>query len=158
MWTVPAHSFCAPTRAKVMAALRSMPGVWGVFGSSSVPGITRTPSCFQRSSVAMGIRLLSCRLKAARRRHEAGRGSEQKPGPERVVRIENKLVPPRQKRPARHLGNDPGILPEPCFLHHAALEDAVPAQDALDGDRLADRYFSPRMMHGQPRGNASPRG
>src|SRR5262249_52272782 len=52
-------------------------------------------------------------LKAARRGHEAGRGLEQKPGPERIVRVENKLVPPREKRPARHLGNDPGIGPEP---------------------------------------------
>ena len=58
---------------------------------------------------------------------EAGRGSEQKPGPERIVRVENKLVPPRQKRPPRHLRNDPGIRPEPCFLHDAPLEDAVPA-------------------------------
>src|SRR5262245_57328037 len=89
---------------------------------------------------------------------EAGRGLEQKPGPERIVRVENKLVPPRQKRPPRHLGNDPGIRPEPCFLQHASLEDTVPAQDALDGERLADRHLTPRVMHGQPRGNAGPRG
>src|SRR6516162_9572383 len=148
MWTVPAHSFCAPTRANVMAALRSIPGVWGVFGSSSVPGMTRTPSSFQRSSLAMGIRPLTCRLKAARRSPDAGRGLEQKPDHERVVRVENKLVPPREKRPPRHLGNDRGIRPEPCFLHDAPLEDAVPAQDALDGDRLADRHLSSRAMYG----------
>src|SRR5512133_3821568 len=46
MVTVPAHSFCAPTRAKLMAALRSMPGVCAVLASSWLPGITRTPSCF----------------------------------------------------------------------------------------------------------------
>src|SRR5438093_2149313 len=46
MLTVPAQIFCAPTRAKLIAALRSMPGVCGVFGSSEWPGITRTPSCF----------------------------------------------------------------------------------------------------------------
>src|SRR5574337_603746 len=50
MCTVPAHSFCAPTRVKVIAAWRSMPGVWAVFASSWSPGMTRTPSCFQRGS------------------------------------------------------------------------------------------------------------
>src|SRR3954453_7358806 len=29
-----------------MAALRSIPGVCAVFGSSDPPGMTRTPSCF----------------------------------------------------------------------------------------------------------------
>src|SRR5215471_14915376 len=47
MLTVPAQIFCAPTRAKLMAALRSMPGVCAVLESSELPGITRTPSCFQ---------------------------------------------------------------------------------------------------------------
>src|ERR1043166_10183371 len=51
MATVPAHSFCAPARAKLIAALRSMPGVCGVLPSSEEPGITRTPSCFQRGSL-----------------------------------------------------------------------------------------------------------
>src|SRR5262245_36395538 len=46
MLTVPAQIFCAPTRAKLIAALRLMPGVCGVFGSSEWPGITCTPSCF----------------------------------------------------------------------------------------------------------------
>src|SRR4051794_30887872 len=49
MVTVPAHNFCAPARAKLIAALRSMPGVDGTLGSSWSPGMTRTPSCFQRS-------------------------------------------------------------------------------------------------------------
>jgi hypothetical protein len=49
MITVPAHNFCAPTRAKLIAALRSMPAVDGTLGSSWSPGMTRTPSCFQRS-------------------------------------------------------------------------------------------------------------
>src|SRR3954469_14637355 len=49
MWTVPAHSLLAPTRAKLIAALRSIPGVCAVFASSWLPGMTRTPSCFQRS-------------------------------------------------------------------------------------------------------------
>src|ERR1700749_2798209 len=49
MVTVPAHNFCAPTRAKLIAALRSIPGVDGTLGSSWSPGMTRTPSCFQRS-------------------------------------------------------------------------------------------------------------
>jgi len=48
--TVPAHSFWAPTRAKLIAALRSMPGVCGVLPSSEWPGITRTPSCFHFGS------------------------------------------------------------------------------------------------------------
>src|SRR5580658_3406999 len=48
--TVPAHSFCAPVRAKLIAALRSIPGVDGTLGSSWLPGMTRTPSCFQRSA------------------------------------------------------------------------------------------------------------
>src|SRR5580693_7511605 len=52
MVTVPAHSFCAPTRAKLIAAARFMPGVWAVFASSESAGITRTPVCFQPSSGA----------------------------------------------------------------------------------------------------------
>src|SRR5688572_9171754 len=51
MVTVPAHSFCAPARAKLIAALRSMPGVCAVLGSSECPGMTRTPSCFHLVSV-----------------------------------------------------------------------------------------------------------
>jgi hypothetical protein len=47
MVTVPAHSFWAPTRAKLMAAARFMPGVWAVLVSSDPAGMTRTPSCFQ---------------------------------------------------------------------------------------------------------------
>src|SRR6478672_409249 len=47
MVTVPAHSFCAPTRAKLIAAARFMPGVWAVLVSREPAGITRTPSCFQ---------------------------------------------------------------------------------------------------------------
>ena len=35
---MPAQIFCAPTRAKLIAALRSMPGVWAVFGSSDGQG------------------------------------------------------------------------------------------------------------------------
>src|SRR5665213_2510690 len=50
MCTVPAHSFCAPTRAKLIAALRSMPGVCAVFASSWLAATTRTPSCFQAAS------------------------------------------------------------------------------------------------------------
>jgi TctA family transporter len=45
--TVPAHSFWAPTRAKLIAAARFMPGVWAVLVSSDPAGMTRTPSCFQ---------------------------------------------------------------------------------------------------------------
>src|SRR5262252_5697713 len=47
--TVPAHSFCAPTRAKLIAAARFMPGVCGVLVSRDPAGMTRTPECFQRS-------------------------------------------------------------------------------------------------------------
>src|SRR5215813_12957420 len=52
MLTVPAQIFCAPTRAALIAALRSMPGVCAVLGSSDEPGITRTPSCFH---LVMGL-------------------------------------------------------------------------------------------------------
>ena len=45
---MPAHSFSAPTRAKSIAALRSMPGVWAVLRSSSPerdhPDAVETPS------------------------------------------------------------------------------------------------------------------
>src|SRR5688572_29111104 len=47
MVTVPAQIFCAPTRAKLIAARRSMPGVCAVLVSSEFAGMTRTPSCFQ---------------------------------------------------------------------------------------------------------------
>ena len=47
MWTVPAHSFCAPTRAKLIAAARSIPGDCAVLLSRLFPGITRTPFSFQ---------------------------------------------------------------------------------------------------------------
>src|SRR5258708_14993297 len=46
MLTVPAQIFCAPTRAWLIAALRSMPGVCAVLESSELPGMTRPPSCF----------------------------------------------------------------------------------------------------------------
>src|SRR5262249_3098577 len=60
MLTVPAQSLCAPARARSIAALRSMPGVCGVFGSSEWPAITRTPSCFHLGSVIFLLRA-SCR-------------------------------------------------------------------------------------------------
>src|SRR5881275_2428370 len=47
IWTVPAQIFCAPTRAKLIAAARFMPGVCGVLVSSWSPGITLTPFVFQ---------------------------------------------------------------------------------------------------------------
>src|SRR5688572_23940192 len=63
MCTVPAQSFCAPTRANVMAAWRSMPGVWAVFGSSWSACTTRTPSCFQRGVESGGDVLMTVILK-----------------------------------------------------------------------------------------------
>src|SRR5437879_1541701 len=47
MWTVPAQIFCAPTRAKLIAAARFIPGVCGVLVSSWSPGMTLTPLVFQ---------------------------------------------------------------------------------------------------------------
>src|SRR5216683_4773278 len=47
MWSVPAQIFCAPTRAKLIAAARFMPGVCGVLVSSWSPGMTLTPLVFQ---------------------------------------------------------------------------------------------------------------
>src|SRR5215467_9299864 len=55
MLTVPAQIFCAPTRARLMATLRSIPGVCGVLGSSEDPGITRTPSCFHLAMVYCSV-------------------------------------------------------------------------------------------------------
>src|SRR5579884_751350 len=47
MVAVPAQSFSAPARARLMAAARVMPGVCGVL-ASSCPALTmRTPCCFQ---------------------------------------------------------------------------------------------------------------
>src|SRR4051794_26528522 len=53
MTTVPAQSFSAPARARVMAAIRLIPGVWGVLGSSSSPRTTRTPR--SRQSVTSAV-------------------------------------------------------------------------------------------------------
>src|SRR5579864_4169008 len=47
MRTVPAQIFCAPTRAKLIAAARFIPGVCGVLVSSWSPGMTFTPWVFQ---------------------------------------------------------------------------------------------------------------
>src|SRR4051794_31475354 len=47
MLTVPAQIFCAPTRAKLIAAARFMPGVCAVLVSRELPGITFTPCSFQ---------------------------------------------------------------------------------------------------------------
>src|SRR5215470_16429695 len=85
MLTVPAQSFCAPARARSIAALRSMPGVCGVLGSSAWPGMTRTPSCFHfgarsRSELAF-MSLLSSALIT--------------PGPTRASSL---LPPPRRAR------------------------------------------------------------
>src|SRR5689334_17014558 len=67
MCTVPAHSFWAPTRAKLLAAARFMPGVCAVFVSSWSAGITRTPSCFQ--SVGCGCVMAGGLLGRGRRQH-----------------------------------------------------------------------------------------
>ncbi len=80
MWTVPAHSFWAPTRARSIAAARVMPGVWGVLASSWSPGTTLTPVCFQpsggigvgASSLGMGLAAV---LEAAGCRGMGGRAS-----------------------------------------------------------------------------------
>src|SRR4051812_10878268 len=77
MLTVPAQSFCAPARARLMAALRSMPGVCAVFGSSEWPGTIRTPSCFHFGS---GIARFLMSLPASCGTREAARlfgGAEQ---------------------------------------------------------------------------------
>src|SRR6204780_5580281 len=50
MITVPAHSFCEPTRAKFTAAARSIPGVCGVLLSRRSLLMTRTPSARQSRS------------------------------------------------------------------------------------------------------------
>src|SRR5205823_9071821 len=59
MWTVPAQIFCAPTRAKLIAAARFMPGVCGVLVSSWSPGMTLTPLVFQSMSVLSGFSLIA---------------------------------------------------------------------------------------------------
>src|SRR5690242_9597313 len=53
MITVPAQSFSAPARARVIAAARFMPGVCGVLMSSSFAWTTRTPRCFHLDSALM---------------------------------------------------------------------------------------------------------
>lgn len=52
--TVPAQSFWAPTRAKLMAAARDMPGVWAVLVSRLSAGTTQTPLCFHGGSLLEG--------------------------------------------------------------------------------------------------------
>src|SRR5215510_875542 len=56
--TVPAQSFSAPARARVIAAARFMPGVCGVLMSSSFECTTRTPSSFH-FGLAVLMRALS---------------------------------------------------------------------------------------------------
>src|SRR3954468_2076566 len=60
MWTVPAQIFCAPTRAKLIAAARFIPGVCGVLVSSWSPGITLTPCSFQSISPGSWWSLIEC--------------------------------------------------------------------------------------------------
>src|SRR3984893_10382013 len=69
IWTVPAQIFCAPTRAKLIAAARFMPGVCGVLVSSCSPGITLTPLVFQ------SILPVSCFSLISLSRNFAGSGS-----------------------------------------------------------------------------------
>src|SRR5439155_23546413 len=74
MWTVPAQIFCAPTRAKLIAAARFMPGVCGVLVSSWSPGMTLTPWVFQSIGPLSCCSLISLFLKLAsfsRDRHAA---------------------------------------------------------------------------------------
>src|SRR6266853_1368457 len=59
IWTVPAQIFCAPTRAKLIAAARFMPGVCGVLVSSWSPGMTLTPWVFQSTPPASCCSLMS---------------------------------------------------------------------------------------------------
>src|SRR5262245_50771945 len=83
MCTVPAHSLLAPTRAKLIAARRSMPGVCATLGSSWSPGTTRTPSCFHFVSSSAGIAVLHrestefhCALADGRRRPPCDSGGD----------------------------------------------------------------------------------
>src|SRR3954466_14767561 len=57
MKTVPAPNFSAPARAVSIAAIRVMPGVCGVFGSSSPAWTTRTP-CERQSGGLNASRLV----------------------------------------------------------------------------------------------------
>src|SRR6266478_3162654 len=66
MWTVPAQIFCAPTRAKLIAAARFMPGVCGVLVSSWSPGMTLTPLVFQSMPPVSCCSLISPFRKYAR--------------------------------------------------------------------------------------------
>src|SRR5437588_9727290 len=59
IWTVPAQIFCAPTRAKLIAAARFMPGVCGVLVSSWSPGMTLTPLVFQSMPLVSRCSLIS---------------------------------------------------------------------------------------------------
>src|SRR6185295_17871920 len=59
MWTVPAQIFCAPTRAKLIAAARFIPGVCGVLVSSWSPGMTLTPLVFQSTAPGAFLSLMS---------------------------------------------------------------------------------------------------
>src|ERR1700730_6886996 len=73
MFTVPAHSLRAPARAKLIAALRSMPGVCAVLGSSDPPGITCTPSCFHLDESLIFYLRADIELSPDAMRHEAKR-------------------------------------------------------------------------------------
>ena len=83
MSTVPAHSFSAPARAAVIAAARLIPGVCGVFGSSS--SRAHDPHAVQ-APVACGLSWP--RPDSRDRPSDAGvsRGPEELGGPERVAR------------------------------------------------------------------------
>src|SRR4051794_9456186 len=118
MTTVPAHSFSAPARAVSIAAMRVMPGVWGVLGSSSPAWTTRTP--WERQSGALNASPL---VPDADRRQRA-----------RHARPRDLLGPDREQ-----LGNARGGLADadPDAREVRGAEDLRP-QDVGDVVRVLD--------------------
>src|SRR6266851_1255605 len=85
MWTVPAQIFCAPTRAKLIAAARFMPGVCGVLVSSWSPGMTLTPWVFQSTRPASCCSLI---VPAPKTRRCASYGSPAPPSRDRHAAVD----------------------------------------------------------------------
>src|SRR6516162_3669710 len=135
MLTVPAQIFWAPTRARLIAAARFMPGVWAVFTSRELAGITRTPWVFQSTGCgslifaslpcpSAGDRLCLARRGAVELAH--GLGVEGEPGPFREIGKLGEAGGTRDGRGDARPGDEPG-------QRHLRRRDAEAAGDAIEG-------------------------
>src|SRR5664279_3584699 len=134
MVTVPAHSFCDPTRWCVIAAARFMPGVCGVFVSSAWAGMTTTP-CVRQSGWLPGSVVIVvedrrppaiCELAVGWAHHASGSLLVPRPAPGKPPGVVSPV-------PARPTPRRPGVGADPQEQQWSARTQEVDAAEGQPG-------------------------